>query len=32
MAEKISTRLDDMRADMAANMFKQEETFQSTEE
>ena len=30
MAEKISTRLDDMRADVAANMFKQEE--QTSEE
>ena len=32
MAEKISTRLDDMRQDVAANMFKQEEAAQTTEE
>jgi hypothetical protein len=32
MAEKISTRLDDMRTDIAQSMFKQEESEVATEE
>lgn len=32
MAEKISVRLDDMRANVAQNMFKQEETVATTEQ
>jgi len=32
MAEKISVRLDDMRADVAQNMFKQEEPSTTEEE
>ena len=32
MAEKISVRLDDMRANVAQNIFKQEETVATTEQ
>lgn len=32
MAEKISARLEDMRADVAANMFKTEEPVEVTAE
>ena len=32
MAEKISTRLDDMRTDIAQSMFKQEEPEVTTEQ
>ena len=32
MAEKISVRLDDMRANVEQNMFKQEETVATTEQ
>jgi hypothetical protein len=32
MAEKISVKLDDMRQDVAANMFKTSETVEETTE